>query len=144
MQCEFCGRDPGPVYLVPFPDGSRDVFACRECAIEKEVYCTVHEVRHTLFATGGTTCLGCIEAAVQGMRDRAPDIRGRLMAVLSDTERTELNEWAERAGEIMCDKSVAVTVLRAVLTESHRRKISPETVVSEVIAAQSAAALLPV
>lgn len=135
MECELCACDPDPVYLVPFPDGSRDVLACYKCAVAEGVYCVFHDTRHTLFP-GSTGCLQCIEAVVRALRKEAKALMTPMAESLSRGDQERVWEWTEVAQNITHDPSKFIAVLRAVATHAHLRKMSVAAVIREVVAGQ--------
>ncbi len=146
MECEFCKCDPDPVYLVPFPDGSRDVMTCHTCAVTEGVYCVLHDVRHTLFP-GTTACLRCIEATVQSLRkdtQKLIALIGPMVRALAPEDQKRVWETARAVRNIMTDPAVHVPVLRWVATLAHCRKVSVATIIRDVRAGKlSANDLLP-
>lgn len=146
MNCRFCGHDPELIMLVPARrkfDGAIEVFSCRNCAIEKGLYCVKHDKPHIGFDGDDTTaCLSCIVEEVQVRKEMAEFLYRRLFRILPDPEWMELQEAAVIASTIMGEND-AVAILRFMVTKAQREKVSVENIFDRVVQAGTASMLIP-
>jgi hypothetical protein len=150
MVCEFCGKDPFIIVLVPHPDGSTMVFSCGECAIAQGVFCARHDrayhiIQPNPFSTEerGTACLCCIEEETQEKRETAQQWEKRIRDALPREEQKRIEEWGDAVREIIGNEPLAVSILRALITKAHARKMTAEKIVEEIAACGSATPILP-
>jgi hypothetical protein len=143
MHCRYCGKDPELIVLVPQKGGQSEPFACLECSIAHGIYCRRHDKPHTGFVDGDTTaCLDCVVEEVTRRREFAEEYYSRLKGGLSEEAWEELSEAAEDASEIM-NELTAVSVLRFLVTASHRLALPVEDLLVQILDRRSASILLP-
>jgi hypothetical protein len=111
--------------------------------VKHGVYCTKHDGPHTGFTDGRTTaCLRCVEEEVQARKDLAEEYCARLEGGLADEAWKELQEAAELSSEITGDED-PVSILRFLVTCSHRLVLPLEDLLVQILDRRSASILLP-
>lgn len=146
MNCVFCGQDPELIVLTWRPDGSEQVMACLECAIERGVYCTQHKKPHTgINGRGGkgTICWDCVDAATLKHVGQADFFVRRLQEFLPKSEFDRIVQWVDDMEEPWSHLDRLAIILRGLLLEAHRRRATPRDVVDGMIERRSADAMLP-
>lgn len=147
MECVFCkNEDPDVFVLTWLPDGSEQVQACRDCAIEYGVYCVQHEKPHSGFsghAGNGTVCQECVDAVILKHVGQAPIFLGELKEKLPPKEFGRITEWLDAMEESWTHLDRQAILLRGILLEAHRRRVPAREVVGGMIAQRSANAMLP-
>lgn len=145
MECAFCHVDPDVVALVWRPDGSEQVLACQECAEKEGVWCPVHRKARSGMNGGGgkgTVCLDCVERDLIRQGHRADYFRHSLFRGLPSPELRRLEEWIRDMRPVWQLRPSAI-LLRGILLEANRRRISPDHVVAEVLWTRTANPILP-
>jgi len=145
MKCEKCGGDSNTFVLLPArkPDGSLNEIVCHDCALASFVYCEKHQMPHLGFADDETTaCRACIEEAVAENKPRAEEIYRKLKMELLSEEIERLDDWAQDSVRFTGD-SIAVCVLRVVVTKAFRLITDVDEVVKKIIENQSIGLILP-
>lgn len=145
VECHFCRKDSDVIVLVPLPDKEGQACSCVPCAIGQEVYCTHHGTPHVGLSGGGglgTICLKCSDEEERRCASSAERFYRSLLGKLPLRERQRLEAWVTDMRDPW-KLSAPRIVLRGIVQEGLRRHVTFERVVEEVIATQSADAILP-
>lgn len=145
MHCAFCGVDPDHFTLVYQKDACEQVTACVDCARKDGAWCSRHDKAHILIQGGGgqgTICLDCFWGGVTLYRPHADTLFYRLMDGVPEAELNRVREWVTDMRSVWQEDAPGV-VLRGIMMEAFRRRLLPEQIVADCLAAQSVSAILP-
>lgn len=151
MECAFCGSsfaDANDVIIpVPRPDGSEDsVFACLDCAHAQGVYCEKHHRAYAVVSGHGgkgAICMDCADADILLHVGKAQQFRSWFRSALPDEEYDRIVAWVRDMREAWDHLDELAILLRGILYEAHRRRVTADVVVADCIKCGSADAILP-
>lgn len=99
MECRYCqGKREGsnPIAELPFqvPNGE-SFWGCRPCMLERDLWCSVHDVPHAEWNAGGHLCLACHSMSFMQLKPQADEYYRFLMESLPAANAKAIREWAE-------------------------------------------------
>ncbi len=145
--CLFCGKASHIRVIVPeVPESAildQSPFACIDCAVEKGIYCQLHQRAHLSFEGSQHACLSCIEESAIDIRKRLHDFVPSFLNELPKIEADRVVAWVKTMNEVKFMDDFVGALCRAIATRSELDQKTPLEVIGDVLESSSVSRLVP-